>query len=100
MNKILRISVMSLLALISSITFAQVTFDANVDKGTQTGNGNPDQVSKGGVTLSCTNAALAATNYNTKKAEYRFYASSSAGQRVGKEYKGVVIQNGKKFINR
>ena len=23
-----------------------------------------------------------------------------AGQRVGKEYKGVVIQNGKKFINR
>ena len=77
MNKILRISVMSLLALISSITFAQVTFDANVDKGTQTKDGNPDQVSKDGVTLSCTNAALAATNYNTKKAEYRFYASSS-----------------------
>jgi len=68
---------MSLLALISSITFAQVTFDANVDKGTQTKDGNPDQVSKDGVTLSCTNAALAATNYNTKKAEYRFYASSS-----------------------
>ena len=39
MNKILRISVMSLLALISSITFAQVTFDASVDKGTQTENG-------------------------------------------------------------
>lgn len=76
MNKILRISVMSLLALISSITFAQVTFDANVDKGTQTGNGKPDQVIKDGVTLSCTNAALAATNYKTKKAEYRFYASS------------------------
>lgn len=76
MNKILRISVMSLLALISSITFAQVTFDANVDKGTQTGNGKPDQVSKDGVTLSCTDAALAAVNYKTKKAEYRFYASS------------------------
>ena len=76
MNKILRISVMSLLALISSITFAQVTFDANVDKGKQTGNGNPDQVSKDGVTLSCTDAALAAVNYKTKKAEYRFYASS------------------------
>lgn len=77
MNKILRISVMSLLALISSITFAQVTFDANVDKGTQTGNGNPDQVSKDGVTLSCTEAALAAFNKGTKKGEYRFYASSS-----------------------
>lgn len=77
MNKILRISVMSLLALISSITFAQVTFDANVDKGTQTEPGKPDQVSKDGVTLSCTNAALAAFNKGTKKGEYRFYASSS-----------------------
>lgn len=77
MNKILRISVMSLLALISSITFAQVTFDASVDKGKQTKPGQADQVSKDGVTLSCTNAAFAATNYNTKKAEYRFYASSS-----------------------
>lgn len=77
MNKILRISVMSLLALISSITFAQVTFDANVDKGTQTGNGNPDQVSKDGVTLSCTDAALAAVHYKTKKGEYRFYKGSS-----------------------
>lgn len=77
MNKILRISVMSLLALISSITFAQVTFDANVDKGKQTINGSPDQVSKDGVTLSCTDAALAAVNYNTKKGEYRFYKGSS-----------------------
>lgn len=77
MNKILRISVMSLLALISSITFAQVTFDANVDKGKQTGNGNPDQVSKDGVTLSCTDAALAAFNKKTKKGEYRFYKGSS-----------------------
>ena len=77
MNKILRISVMSLLALISSITFAQVTFDANVDKGKQTGNGNSDQVSKDGVTLSCTDAALAAVNYITKKGEYRFYKGSS-----------------------
>lgn len=77
MNKILRISVMSLLALISSITFAQVTFDANVDKGKQTINGSPDQVSKDGVTLSGTDAALAAVHYKTKKGEYRFYASSS-----------------------
>lgn len=77
MNKILRISVMSLLALISSITFAQVTFDASVDKGTQTGNGKPDQVSKDGVTLSCTDAALAAFNKKTKKGEYRFYKGSS-----------------------
>lgn len=77
MNKILRISVMSLLALISSITFAQVTFDANVDKGKQTKPGQADQVSKDGVTLSGTNAAFAATNYDTKKGEYRFYASSS-----------------------
>lgn len=77
MNKILRISVMSLLALISSITFAQVTFDANVDKGKQTGNGNPDQVSKDGVTLSGTDAALAAVNFKTQKGEYRFYKSSS-----------------------
>ena len=77
MNKILRISVMSLLALISSITFAQVTFDANVDKGKQTINGSPDQVSKDGVTLSCTDAALAAVNYITKKGEYRFYKGSS-----------------------
>lgn len=58
MNKILRISVMSLLALISSITFAQVTFDANVDKGKQTINGSPDQVSKDGVTLSGTELHL------------------------------------------
>lgn len=77
MNKILRISVMSLLALISSITFAQVTFDANVDKGKQTINGSPDQVSKDGVTLSGTDAALAAVNYITKKGEYRFYKGSS-----------------------
>lgn len=77
MNKILRFSVMSLLALISSITFAQVTFDANVDKGTQTENGKPDQVSKDGVTISCTNAALAAVHYKTKKGEYRFYKGSS-----------------------
>ena len=39
--------------------------------------GKPDQVSKDGVTLSCTNAALAAFNKGTKKGEYRFYASSS-----------------------
>ena len=77
MNKILRISVMSLLALISSITFAQVTFDANVDKGKQTINGSPDQVSKDGVTLSGTDAALAAVHYKTKKGEYRFYKGSS-----------------------
>lgn len=77
MNKILRISVMSLLALISSITFAQVTFDANVDKGTQAESGKPDQVSKDGVTLSCTDAALAAFNKKTKKGEYRFYKGSS-----------------------
>lgn len=77
MNKILRISVMSLLALISSITFAQVTFDATVDKGKQTGNGNPDQVSKDGVTISGTDAALAAVNFKTQKGEYRFYKESS-----------------------
>ncbi|WP_276911502.1 hypothetical protein [Hallella colorans] len=91
MNKILRISVMTLLALVSSFTFAQVTFDSNVDKGKQTTNGKPDQVSKDGVTISCTDAALAAVNGKTKKGEYRFYASSSVTISADKNITKVEI---------
>ena len=91
MNKILRISVMTLLALVSSFTFAQVTFDSSVDKGNQTGNGKPDQVSKDGVTISCTDAALAAVNYKTKKGEYRFYKGSSVTISADKNITKVEI---------
>ena len=91
MNKILRISVMTLLALVSSFTFAQVTFDSSVDKGKQTGNGKPDQVSKDGVTISCTDAALAAVNFKTKKGEYRFYKSSSVTISADKNITKVEI---------
>ena len=91
MNKILRISVMTLLALVSSFTFAQVTFDSSGDKGNQTGNGKPDQVSKDGVTISCTDAALAAVNYKTKKGEYRFYKGSSVTISADKNITKVEI---------
>ena len=91
MNKILRISVMTLLALVSSFTFAQVTFDSSVDKGNQTGNGKPDQVSKDGVTISCTDAALAAVNNKTKKEEYRFYKGSSVTISADKNITKVEI---------
>ena len=79
MNKILRISFLSMLALISSMTFAQttVTFTAGTDNGQNIGNGQPDKVSKQGVTIDCSDAAFAAVNGGNNQGEYRFYKGST-----------------------
>ena len=47
-----------------------VTFTAGTDLGSTTSNNSPDAVTKDGVTISCTDAALAT-------GEYRFYANST-----------------------
>ena len=80
MNKILRISMIAVLALIANFSFGQtvVTFTAETDKGsfdaTQTGTGaGADKITKNGVTIQTSNGAFAATDYNTKAAQYRIY---------------------------
>lgn len=54
-----------------------VTFTAGTDNGSNTGNGAADEISKGGVTISCTDAAFAAVNGSTSSGEYRFYKNST-----------------------
>lgn len=83
MNKILRYSLLAILALVSSLSFAQmeVTFTAGVEKGTFTGSGNPasgnDKIIKEGVTIETSNGAFAAQNYKSQAHEYRIYKSSN-----------------------
>lgn len=84
MNKILRYSFIAVLALIANFSFGQtvVTFTAETDKGsfdaTQTGTGTgADKITKNGVTIQTSNGAFAATEYNTKAAQYRIYKSAT-----------------------
>ena len=81
MNKLLRFSFVALLALISSVSFAQttVTFTAGTDKGSLSDSNNPgaDQVTKDGITISTTNGLFAAENYKTKAGEYRVYKNQT-----------------------
>lgn len=89
MNKILRYSLMLLVAMFSTLSYAQttVTFTAGTDKGTQTDAGKAgDKVTKDGITIETTdgNSAFAA-------AEYRFAKSSTTtfSSTVGKITKVV-----------
>ncbi|MCI5931520.1 MAG: hypothetical protein MRZ70_09400 [Prevotella sp.] len=105
MNKILRISMIAVLALIANFSFGQtvVTFTAETDKGsfdaTQTGTGaGADKITKNGVTIQTSNGAFAATDYNTKAAQYRIYKSAkfTVSSTVGNITKVVItcITNG------
>lgn len=69
--------------MVSSMSFADtVTFTAGTDKGscaaTADSPAGEDNVTKDGITVSTSNGAFAAVNYNTKAGEYRFYKSSTA----------------------
>lgn len=99
MNKILRISMIAVLALIANFSFGQtvVTFTAETDKGsfdaTQTGTGaGADKITKNGVTIQTSNGAFAATDYNTKEAQYRIYKSAkfTVSSTVGNITKVVI----------
>ena len=99
MNKILRISMIAVLALIANFSFGQtvVTFTAETDKGsfdaTQTGKGaGADKITKNGVTIQTSNGAFAATDYNTKAAQYRIYKSAkfTVSSTVGNITKVVI----------
>ena len=61
------------LALLTMSAWAQttVTFTAGTDLGSTSTNGSADEVTKDGITISCTDAAFAT-------AQYRFYAGSTA----------------------
>ena len=58
---------------------AQTTlvFDAETVQGSNTANGKPDEMSKDGITISCTDAAFKAYNKGTSSYEYRFYKNST-----------------------
>ena len=99
MNKILRYSFIAVMALIANFSFGQtvVTFTAETDKGsfdaTQTGTGaGADKITKNGVTIQTTNGAFAATDYNTKAAQYRIYktATFTVSSTVGNITKVVI----------
>ncbi len=72
MNKILRYSFVALLAMVCGNAFAdtEITFTAGTDQGTNGSSGNPDTMTKDGITIS-------GTNFGTTTAQYRIYASSS-----------------------
>ena len=84
MIKVLRYSLIALLALVCNVCFADtvVTFTAGTDNGKYTGSGTAptsgvESISKDGVTIGTTGGAFAATNYNTKSGEYRIYKSQT-----------------------
>ena len=83
MIKTLRFTLVALLALVSTASFADktVTFTAGVEKGQYTGSGTPqsgaETITKDGVTIGTSNGAFAAVNYNTQAGEYRVYKSST-----------------------
>ena len=69
MTKTLRFIMLSMLMLLSGVSFGQtITFTATVDMGTQTNAGaGADEMSKEGITISVTKGALAAAQYRTAK---------------------------------
>ena len=84
MKNYLRYAFIAVLAFICNVSFAQtvVTFTAETDKGsfdaTQNGTGaGADKITKDGVTIQTSNGAFAATDYNTKAAQYRIYKSAT-----------------------
>lgn len=88
MNKILRNSLVAVFALMANLSFADttVTFTAGTDNGKYTGtadseSGTPasgaETITKDGVTISTTDGAFAAINYNTQAGEYRIYKSKT-----------------------
>ena len=71
MNKILRYSFVALLAMfVGNVMADDITFTAGTDKGTNGASGNPDTMTKDGITISGTNLA-------TTTAQYRIYANST-----------------------
>lgn len=81
MNKILRYSLMLLVAMVSTVSYAQttVTFTAGTDKGTLTGAGTAaDKVSKDGITIETTtgNSAFAAEQYRFAKSSTTTFSST------------------------
>ena len=83
MNKILRYSLLVILTVVCSLSFAQteITFTAGIEKGTFTGSGKPasgnDKITKDGITIETTNGAFAAQNYKSHAYEYRIYKNSN-----------------------
>lgn len=99
MKNYLRYAFIAVLAFICNVSFAQtvVTFTAETDKGsfdaTQTGTGaGADKITKNGVTIQTSNGAFAATDYNTKAAQYRIYKSAkfTVSSTVGNITKVVI----------
>ena len=88
--KILRYSLIAVLAFISNIAFADnvVTFTAGTEKGQYTGSGTPqsgkESITKEGVTIGTSNGAFAAVNTSTQANEYRIYKSSTFTATVAK----------------
>ena len=70
MKKIFSLLVLALLTM-SAWAQTTVTFTAGTDLGSTSANGSADEVTKDGITISCTDAAFAT-------AQYRFYAGSTA----------------------
>ena len=69
MKKLFSLLTLALLTM-SAWAATDVTFTAGTDVGTTSANTTPDEVTKGGITISCTDAAFAT-------AQYRFYAGST-----------------------
>lgn len=78
MIKTLRYFLSAMLLLVCSASFAQttVTFTAGTDLGANTKSGTADEVTKDGITISCTNAAFG-INTGTQ-INYRFYQDGVA----------------------
>lgn len=81
MNKILRSSLMLLVAMLSTVGYAQttVTFTAGTDKGAQTDAGKAgDKVTKDGITIETTdgNSAFAAAQYRFSKNSTTTFSST------------------------
>lgn len=81
MLKSLRLTMLGLLAMVSSLSFADttVTFTAGTDKGTQTNAGVAgDKVSKDGITIETTsgNSAFAAAQYRFAKGSVTTFSST------------------------
>lgn len=80
MNKLLRYSLIAVMALVSSVGFgATVTFTAGTDKGTQSNAGvAADEVTKDGITIKTTegNSAFAAAQYRFAKSSTTTFSST------------------------
>ena len=71
MKQFLRYSFVALMAMfVGNVMADDITFTAGTDKGTNGASGNPDTMTKDGITISGTNLA-------TTTAQYRIYANST-----------------------